>query len=196
MIATISASHHRMRRKVLHNYFSQKSVSEAEPLILEKIHKAIQLLNEARNKSDVVNLSLLFTALTTDVISHFAYGMDFQALDSNGLDGELRDAILAATSMGHFLHFLPFNVSHLSNLPLWLVRAISPNVATIMSVKKRIHQQVIEALDQKKLFQNGKPSMFSALQNPRLPASERSIHRLQDEGLIILAAGSETTSTA
>jgi cytochrome P450 len=36
--------------------------------------------------------------------------------------------------------------------------------------------------------------MFDALADPALPAKERTIERLTDEGVIILGAGSETTA--
>lgn len=37
-------------------------------------------------------------------------------------------------------------------------------------------------------------NMFAAVADPKLPAEERNLGRLEDEGFVVLAAGTETTA--
>lgn len=68
VISTVPHDHHRLRRRILNNFFSKQSVVKLELMLQEKIGKLAQRLIEAMETGTVVKLEYAYAALTADVI--------------------------------------------------------------------------------------------------------------------------------
>lgn len=68
VISTVGHDHHRVRRKILNNFFSKQSVTNLEPIMQEKVNKLATRLKEAYESKEVIHLEYAFAALTADVI--------------------------------------------------------------------------------------------------------------------------------
>lgn len=203
MVTTISHDHHRLRRAPLNSYFSKRSVVQLEPLIQENIQKLAARFEQANRAGAVIRLDAAFTALTMDIISHYSYGKSYRYLDEDDFKLSWKEAVLEASANGAMLRHFPAMLAVSKSMPHWLLRKLDPQAAVLLEIQHMVREQSKESLRQKQQSHDSdqtaanpaEKTIFDALNNPDLlPPEERTLDRLQDEGQILLAAGSETTA--
>lgn len=193
MFAAIDHDLHQARRNSLTKFFSKRSISDIQPIIQDKAERFIQRLEEACQSGSLANLSTLSSAFTADTISHYSFGTSLGCLDGSGAENILTDATQAVLALSHWLRFLPLRLTEAKKLPPSLVGRISPKAAVVLNTHRTISSlamEVLNASEPKAPHEN----MFAALADPSLPPEERTLGRLEDEGFVILAAGTETTA--
>ncbi|KAG6358760.1 hypothetical protein INS49_012279 [Diaporthe citri] len=90
--------------------------------------------------------------------------------------------------------FIPLRFTEAKKLPPSLVGRILPKAAVVvLKTHRTIRSLALEVLNAKEPKASDE-NMFAALADPSLPAEERTLERLEDEGFVILAAGTETTA--
>ncbi|KAL8784188.1 MAG: hypothetical protein Q9195_009135 [Heterodermia aff. obscurata] len=193
MFAAVDHNLHQFRRNILANFFSKRSIVNIQPLIHSHIEILLSKLNEASADGTIVNLTTLMAAFTADVISHYSYGVSLGCLDGKS-ENILTDATQAVLSFGHWLRFIPIRFSNMKKLHPRFVERTFPKAATVLKTHRRISALALEVLNADEKPQNVKETMFTALADPELPAEERTLARLEDEGFVVLAAGTETTA--
>ncbi|KAJ2982869.1 hypothetical protein NUW58_g6352 [Xylaria curta] len=192
MFAAIDHDLHQRRRSPLTKFFSKRSISDIQPIIQDKIERLIKKLQRASKDGSVVSLTTLSAAFTADTISHYSYGVSMGCLDGE-VENILTDATQAVLALSHWLRFLPIRFTNAKKLPPALVQKFFPKAATVLQTHQTISSLALEVLnanEPKAPHEN----MFAALADPKLPAEERNLGRLEDEGFVILAAGTETTA--
>ncbi|KAF7588956.1 hypothetical protein BBP40_004997 [Aspergillus hancockii] len=189
MIATIGHSHHNLRRKILNKFFSKRSISNIQKLIRDKIEGLMGHFTKAHREKSVVNLYVAFSSLTADIISNDAYGTDYCFLDDVDRPNDVKVAAESLGPYGHILRLLPFDSPRLRRIPLNVMENFLPRAAKVTRLQERIGQQSKEAMSEQ-------DTLFASLNDPSLPAAERTLDWLQDEGFVLLGAGTETTSWA
>lgn len=194
MFAATDHNLHQFRRNILANFFSKRSITNIQPLIQDKIERIITKLEEASNNGTVVNLTTLSAAFTADVISHYSYGISLGCLDGKS-ENILTDATQAVLSFGHWLRFIPIRFSNMKKLHPSIVQKVFPKAATVLRTHRKISSLAMDVLNAKEPT-SSKETMFTSLANPTLPPEERTLARLEDEGFVVLAAGTETTAYA
>ena len=97
MLAAVDHNLHQVRPNILANFFSKRSISNIQPLILDKIERLVGKLEKASNCGAVINLTTLSAAFTANVISHYSYGVSLGCLDGNS-ENILTDATQALAS--------------------------------------------------------------------------------------------------
>ena len=192
MFAAVDHNLHQFRRNILANFFSKRSISNIQPLIQDKIEQLVRKLEEASNSGAVVNLTTLSAAFTADVISHYSYGVSLGCLDGNS-ENILTDATQAVLSFGHWLRFSPIRFSNLKKLHPIFVEKLFPKAGTVLRTHRKISSLAMDVLHAKET-ESSKETMFTSLADPTLPLEERTLARLEDEGFVVLAAGTETTA--
>ncbi|KAL3485049.1 cytochrome P450 [Aspergillus germanicus] len=196
VISTVPHDHHRMRRKILNNFFSKQSVMNLEPILQEKTDKLAQRFREANKAGTVVKLEYAFAALTADFISHYCYGRSLGYLDERCPENDLKEAFNTLFNGIHILYFFPLWGQLMNKLPPYLVSLLNPKPKVVAYFRSMVRQQGIQALDAQAKGRAGdkKQSIFNALLDPSLPPQERTVDRLTEEGMIVLGAGAETTA--
>lgn len=204
MVTTINHEHHRLRRAALNSFFSKRSVVKLEPVIRENIGKLAQrFVAEIDKNGSVIRLDGAFMALTMDVITQYSYGTSYRYLDEPDFKIAWKDAVLAASANGAVLRLFPFMLPVSKCIPPWLLKKLDPQAAVVLEIQEMLRAQSAESLQrlQAKRGDNDDDddkqakNIFDALNDPSmLPPQERTLDRLQDEGQILLAAGSETTA--
>lgn len=193
MVTTINHDHHRLRRSVLNSYFSKRSVTRLEPIIQEKVRKLAKRFEDASKAGTVVRLDAAYTALTMDIITRYSYGESYNYLDEDDFKISWKNAVLDASANGAMMRHFPFMLTVSKSIPPWLLKKLDPQIAVLLEIQHMVRKQSMESLESR----SGKTSqdtVFDALNDPSLPPEERTIDRFQDEGQILLAAGSETTA--
>lgn len=192
MFAATDHDLHQARRSSLTKFFSKRSITEIQPIIQEKVELFIDKLREASKNASLVNLNKLSAAFTADTISQYAYGKSMGCLEGEE-ENLLADATTSVLAMGHWLKFLPISLTHAKKIPPGWIDRIAPMTAVVL----RSHR-TIRALALGVLNAENPPAphenMFAALADPKLPAQERTLGRLEDEGFVVLAAGTHTTA--
>lgn len=195
VISTISHDHHRLRRSVMNQFFSKRSVMKLEPIIQDKTDKLADRFKEAHASGTPLKLEYGFSALTADVITHYCYGKSYRYLEDQFPQNDLRDAFGGLFLLNHILYFFPPLCAILNNIPPRLMQLIDPKSSVMAYLRARLHKQSSETLQRSESLKSGdRETIFDALLDPSLPPSEKTIERLSEEGLILLGAGSETTA--
>ncbi|KAH8697528.1 benzoate 4-monooxygenase cytochrome P450 [Talaromyces proteolyticus] len=196
VISTVPHDHHRLRRRILNNFFSKQSVTNLEPMLQEKIDKLSQRLRDAKEAGTVVKLEYAFAAVTADVISHYCYGKSMGYLDQLYPQNDLKEAFNALFQGIHILYFFPMWGFLMNKLPPWLIAKLNPKSKQLAYFRSMVREQSANALNlqAKGMISDKKQSIFNALVDPALPAEERTLDRLTEEGMIVLGAGAETTA--
>jgi hypothetical protein len=88
---TIDAAHHKLRRGVLNPFFSRRSINTLEPMLREKVEKTCSRLQQGKETRTPIDLRLLFSCMTTDIITEYAYSNCFHLLDDPELAPEWRN---------------------------------------------------------------------------------------------------------
>ncbi|KAJ6026551.1 uncharacterized protein N7446_004848 [Penicillium canescens] len=193
MFATVDHNLHASRRAILSSFFSKKSITGLETMIQGKVEKLMGRLATACEQGTVVPLDSASSALTADIISEFAYGVSLDYLDDPNFKNEVAESILSLASSVHVLKFFPFILSLSKIIPDSVVETLSPEASKILRLQKLVRAQAAVALKNGGHVK-GKNTMFGALCDPSLPAEERTLDRLQDEGFSLIGGGTETTT--
>ncbi|KAF1945984.1 benzoate 4-monooxygenase cytochrome P450 [Clathrospora elynae] len=196
MVATIGHDLHRQRRGYLSSLFSKKSISEIEPSIQAKVDKLVEKLKEAHHMGETLIGVLVFGALTTDVVTHYAYGKSFEELDKPGFPCRLEHDVKGMLLSLHARRYFPTIFRVLTLLPEWALVRLNPDVVSYLDLDRRVTQLSIEAINSRK--SEARPTknanLFDALTDSSIPTHERTVQRLKDESQLVLIAGLDTTA--
>lgn len=196
-IGTVLHDQHRIRRVAMAKLFSKKNILTLEPMIKQRIEICCSRLEEFRSTKKVLNLRLLFSCFTMDIITEFAFARSYDELSTPDLSPNKRE-IMEATQrvIPWFKHFPS----------LWpVVRAIPYNVLVTMApdIRLMLESEVDIEVQARKVMNehsNGQKTNYSTifheLLDSDLPPAEKSFNRLSQEGQSLVGAGTETTSNA
>lgn len=133
--STTSHGLHRLRRKALSPMFSVKKIWEFQPVIREKVEKLCQKIVQYQD-GQVLPLSRAYMALTTDIITEYAFAKSYDQLDSPNFQDTLHEALIAIYTTGQFALHFPIVFPILNILPEWLVRKTQPEVLQVVGLRK------------------------------------------------------------
>ncbi|KAH2404276.1 hypothetical protein KXV44_006304 [Aspergillus fumigatus] len=196
LVATVGHQTHRMRRKLLNNFFSRRSIENIEPVIHNSLSRFLDGLTTAYKEGSVVELIDRLQGLTGDVITEYAYGENYGLQDPENYGKGIVKVVQEGTDQIHFFRFFPLVSQLLRIIPSWFMGQVFPARAAIYQLLDGVRKQSILALQQKNVSTAPQwMTIFQALTAPEVPPEERNLQRLQDEGLVLFAAGTETTAT-
>ena len=195
--ATVEHSHHRSRRGYMNPYFSKRSIVSMEPMIHERISALCSRLDGALKEGSMISLDKAFSAMTADIITNRFFGYHYDYLSIPELKFPVRDAFLGVSTIFHATRFAPWLIKYLKMLPNPMIRLILEPVVDLLELQKEMKETILKMQEQKDGEGSANKSvMVEALGDEKIPAKERSIPRLVDEGQVIIFAGTETSSRA
>ena len=200
MISTVGHEHHRFRRGLLDKFFSKKSVQELAPVVQETLVKLMRRFEEAHEYGTVLCLDDAFTGLTADIISYYSYGESLDFLEDKNFKSDFRGAAYGLVSFLHINRFFPLLIPTLQRLPRWFTCKLRPELTALFDIQSTIQQHSIQSMHESGFNKSSKITrrlvIFDALNDPTIPGKERTQKRLQDEGTIVLVAGTEVVARA
>lgn len=144
-----------------------------------------------------VDLNSAFSVFTADVITYHFYGSHQDYLSSKDLKHHLRDALLALLGFYNLMRFLPISPTTIKNLPIPILGLLNHNRSLVMSARNENKDKILKSLNSdRETKSKSKSVIISALTDPNVPAEEKTIDRLLDEGQTIIFAGVDTTARA
>lgn len=122
MLSTIDHDLHRKRRAPLAPYFSLSAIRRFDPVIRGKLEALSRRLDEYRRSGQPVNLDLAFTALTTDIITQYAFGRSDDLLKANDFNPEWLPLLREASEQSLLTKQMPWLMHTMRKIPLnWMV---------------------------------------------------------------------------
>ena len=191
MVATVGHDHHRFRRGLLDNFFSKRSVLELSPMMHEMESKLMQRFEKAYQDNTVLQLGDAFAAFTADLISQYSWGVSSGFLDDEDFNNNFRQTSNEFAPFLHVYRFFPIFGTIARAMPRWLQSRLKPKATSLLDMQDLVIRQ---STTQKKPVNTSRKTIFDGLSDPSVPPKERSPRRLEDEGLLLLLAGTETTA--
>ena len=192
--ATASHSLHRLRRSALNPFFSKRSVYQVESLILGEIELLAQRFEAAIKTKEVIRLDAAYMALTMDIITHYAYGQSYNYLAEADFKLSWKEAVIASSANGAFLRQFPWFFPIMKSIPLSVLQVMNPQAGQLVAWRHVVRRQIEGIMEDNRQGKKVEGTIFQALLDSDLPEKEKSLARLQDEGQILVGAGSETTA--
>ena len=192
----IDADLHKMRRGALASFFSRRSTLVLEPMIREKVEKTCSRLEEARKTKTPIDLRLLFSCMTTDFITAYAFPDCFNLLDTDDLAPARRNTFSEGLRNFQWFKHFPFLWKFLRSIPDTILLRLSPEMKVTQDWERGNQKLVRGIVDSFKISEKrtDQPTIFHELLASDLPAEEKSYERLWQEGSALIGAGVETTS--
>ena len=134
--STIDHDVHRMRRKALSPMFSVKRISDFQPVIQAKVRMLCDKFTMYQKDGQVLQLDQAWMALTTDIITEYAFARAYNHLDSPNFQGTLHEALLTIAATGHFALHFPIVFPILDMLPDWFVIKVQPVLQPVVGLRK------------------------------------------------------------
>ena len=191
VVATVGHDLHRFRRGLLKKIFSKKSVLELSPIIHEKESKLMQRFEKAYQDNTILQLVDAFAGFTADLISEYSWGVSSGFLDNENFNNSFLPAVNEMSNFVHIYRFFPILGTIVRGMPRWLLSRLQPGATSILDMQDMVAQQ---ATAEKKPAKTSRKTIFDGLSDPSVPPEERLPRRLEDEGLIVILAGTENTA--
>lgn len=178
--------------------FSAKRISEFQPVIRTMVDKLSSKLDDFKESGAVLSLDKAFMALTTDIITEYAFAKSYNQLDVPNFTETMHEALVAIYVVGHFALHFPIVFPILDLLPDWFTLTVQPVLQPVIGLRYDLGRKVREIRDgmNEGHKQVSHPTIFHELLNSDQPDSEKTDARLGDEAQLIVAAGLVTTSRA
>lgn len=190
---TVSHDVHRMRRNALNPFFSKQAIGRMEPLIRGLIEKLCARFEKSKETGEPVITLHAYAALTTDIITSYCFGTSYGCLDDPNWKWEWPQAMVESTRSCHLNKQFKWVFPAMQATPEWIVAKVNPPVLNLINFQKDLARQIGDIMSGKS-SKDEKSNIFRELINGDLPAEEKSLPRLVDEGQTMIAAGQETSS--
>jgi cytochrome P450 len=154
-------------------------------------------LKEYKKNDKIVPVQWMWSAFACDVITEYAFGLNYNQLDSKDFGDTLHDAYTAASEFGHVALQFPWIAKFLNSLPDSWVQAMNPSLKKLLQLKHDltgIVSRISQEHDKEKKPE--KPTIFLEVMQSNIAAQEKSIRRLADEAQTIVVGGLTTTAWA
>jgi cytochrome P450 len=136
MWTTIDSDLHKLRRAPLAPYFSSSAIRKFDPVIRNKLDILCDKLENCRRNQEVVCLDVAFTALTTDIITQYAFGISYGFLEAAEFNPGWLKLLQGASEQSILTKHMPWLVDGLRRIPIAWVVKIKPQVASMMRFNK------------------------------------------------------------
>lgn len=217
IFGTVGHDAHRRRRGAISSFFSKKSVTSNEPLIHSKVELLCDVFETAMRKGDAINIRVPLLAYTTDFYCAHALGDggDMNLLKDMTKAQVWRDSIVGLLHLTAFVRQFSWIVPFVVDLPMWLIRLISSDMALVIQViRVGLHgsyfsftlrgllttsqdtreqaKAVIREFEQVPDIKGGQVNLMQSILRSNLPSSEKTQNRMAQESFSVLIASGDT----
>ncbi|TGO21288.1 hypothetical protein BPAE_0228g00020 [Botrytis paeoniae] len=201
--ATVSFDVHKKRREALPPFFSKRNVLYLEPMITAKVQQLCDVISSHVVDKSPLNLSGVLFAFSNErgIAENFLFAHEINNLADEKKAASLRRntyQLLRGVHRNKHMSWIP---DLLEKLPKSMTKPIMPpGLADIFALLARVRAELVTIMEakasgniNKSLGPTGKESVYdSVLDNTSLPESEKSLPRLQNEGALLVLAGTES----
>lgn len=136
MVATPRHDIHRMRRAALNPYFSKASIRKLETIVRERVSTLLKRFERHRATGEVVSLSIVFRALTSDIINQYAFGRSGDYLSLEDYFAPFYESVMAFFNGFHLSLYFPWLGPLLDSLPTEFTSKLTPALNVLNQMRK------------------------------------------------------------
>jgi cytochrome P450 len=189
---------HRSRRAALSRFFSKGSVAKLDAMIRSKAEKLCDRVLAYAGSTAPVPLDMAFSCFSTDVVTEYSFASSNDYLDNPSFSS-LRPVIVSAEKAGRITKHFPLIGRVMRSIPHSLLSRLDPDAAEYFGW---LNDMVAQARETQREVRNGlgpdvskaHPTVFHELLMGDLPEKEKSLLRMSNEAILLVAAGTETTA--
>ncbi|CZR56535.1 uncharacterized protein PAC_06424 [Phialocephala subalpina] len=192
VFSTSNQAQHAQLRRLISNSFARNQVLSYEPRLWEKVKLLSTIIAEQYHDGQALDLVFAFRCLTLDVITTFAYGETFNALNSTGFREPLLEAfdffVPANTYFMLSPKFQAMLAPKLAHLPTKTFKAFGQmRVAVVSGIQKmKARKENFSSL-------GFTPVLSGEIEAGRRSGVEVTDSRLISDGIGSILAGTDTT---
>lgn len=195
-MAAVEHDTHRWMRSHLNPFFSKRNILDNEPQIRQSINRLVRRLRECHANQEIVRIDAAYSALTMDIVTMFAFGVDDDHLNHPDFDLAWKQAILGTLSVFTFLQIFPWTWPILKNMPLWLTEKLDPGMGLTVRWQMLIENMVDNIIKQNKEGKRADGTIFQIILDSDRTPNLKTRDAMVSEGIVVVGAGSETTAQA
>ncbi|OKL56835.1 hypothetical protein UA08_07929 [Talaromyces atroroseus] len=198
MFATTGHELHRVRRAALGRFFSVSSIRRLQPLLMSKVDLLMERFRKARELKTVIPLEHALAAFTNDIVMEYAYGQSQNRLAKENWGPEYLHGAVNAAKYGSLMKQMIFIFDFVNSLPAWVQAKVSPSLELIIRIHKLTEKIIVGIKSEPpSTYEHLEhPTLFHEILSSSLPDSEKTVKRLKEEAMIVVGAGTSTTSWA
>ncbi|PQE31749.1 cytochrome p450 protein [Rutstroemia sp. NJR-2017a WRK4] len=197
VVATIPHELHKIRRVPFNKFFSKAMINKYSPVIQSKLDLLIARLRTMKAENKVVSMNLAYTCYAADVVNQFAFGRSYNYIENaDDFHTPIHDAIDDMTACVHFFRMAPWIIKPIQSLPGWVIKMLGAKTIAFYNWGKDTEKLVHEVMtnqNQNEKEPEHKTIFHAILESDTLPASEKTLDRLRQEGQTVVGAGTDTT---
>ncbi|KAH8654957.1 cytochrome P450 [Tricladium varicosporioides] len=208
-LGTVEYALHRRRRAAMSPFFSKQNVRKLQPAVQERVDLLVNRFTEVAKSSGIVNLEQAFAAFTNDVVMQYCFGQSDHRIEAPNFDPTFYQTSFSAGISNGVMRHMNFLMAFMNSLPISLATKISPEMASFVKLRtvsdfnlacshNSPYDNQIDALKEEIIHEKetGRKdgNIFHSLLESDLPASEKSTARLAEEAVLLVGAGTNTTS--
>lgn len=188
---------HRIRRGAIAPYFSRASVSQLEPSVQANVNKLISRLQGFQGTGKAVNFINMFISLTADIITNYAFASPFGFLDTPDFAPGWREAMTNVSETSHLFKQFGFIEPTMRMISPAIVTKVNPWIGSLFALTDMVRAKILKV--KAELAEGRKPEgqktiFYDVLTNPQLADEDKTIERVENEGISVVAAGSNTVA--
>lgn len=136
IFGTLNHDAHRMRRSAISGFFSKQAVVVHERLIHEKVEQLCAVFKTYAKEGSPFNIRVPLLAYTTDFYCAHALGEtgDMHLLKDQAKAQKWRESIIGLLHLTPIVRQFPWFLSFAFELPMWLIRRVSSDLALVAQV--------------------------------------------------------------
>ncbi|KAJ4350345.1 uncharacterized protein N0V89_008966 [Didymosphaeria variabile] len=195
MLGTAPHALHKIRRTSINPFFSKQNVRKLEPGIEERVQALVRKFKEKGDGGEVVQMAYAYSAFANDVVMQYCFGRSDHHIEAPEFDPSFHKTSFGAASAIALLKHLPWFLLIMWALPESVAMKMGDEVSANVKLKReRVGQieEVRKAGFEKEDEEN--KTVFHTLLQSNLPAKEKETERLAEEAVLLVGAGTHTTS--
>ncbi len=192
---TIGHGLHKMRRAAFAKFLSPAYVRKLEPMLQELVNTLVTKIEQALQRGEVVNLVYAYSALTQDVITEYCFSFSRKCLEEEDFAPRYYHWMFAHSSFTPVIKQLPWLVPSLNTLPDWWVKRTDAALWSLRQQQAEYLSQTRKVMRGTETDKTGHVTIFhEILDEPSLPASEKTEERMTAEATSLVGAGTLTSA--
>ncbi|KAI1799432.1 cytochrome P450 [Daldinia bambusicola] len=212
LIGETNPAKHRVRRKVLAPALSGSRVQELAPAILEKTKQLVKRFEEAADKKSPICITSAAKAFTMDIISKIVLGQELGCVTEPNFRNQLTEYLEAGFKIGWVgtsfptISSIALKAASMTSyvlfpMPLFSFKQACLNITGRYLDTFNPHQagsHLSNAARQLQKSYGERSAVIDMLMDPKAAKDHQvpSLEELNDELVMLLTAGNDTTSTA
>ncbi|CAG9972528.1 unnamed protein product, partial [Clonostachys byssicola] len=193
---TIHHDIHRKRRLAMGAKFSKQEAATATELIYDNVELVLKNVDRHIKERGVAEMRINWMAFSFDTLSGYLFGKPMCMLEDEEMTKGWFRTVKAVAVTTPFAKQFPWFIPNATKLPLWVIRAISPDIARIAKLRWDLDAQAAETAKQYATEDPEKPSSFrelfrTILSSPVINDEEKKPERIAQEAFAVMVAGND-----